>query len=351
MRKKLRRWRCVGGLILWLAALCLLTAGEPSAAPPPETEPVPQIRTDVPRFRFGAWADMLYLDNDRHRNQIFLKPAHLSLYGKYTWNERLSVFAEVAGSREPNLAGEYETDVELERLYVQYAWRDWAKFRAGKIDNQMGIIKPIHWLITLDTIRRPILEDNSYLPAKSTGLEIYGSTFQGHNEWGYSFTLSHSESEVVDDKPIVRAKSIGLDLSLKHEGRYRLGVASTHYRDPKDKNRQVTGILPYVEWWVLPGKLQSRTEFLYLHRAKGGVDLQAFYSRLKWQIDKRTYLNLRHDQGDDERSAAGEERNAQTLTVGTRLTVNWRVRLEVSTNKVPGELRFTEWGAWIGWIY
>ncbi len=350
-RKTPTFWRKIGYLTLLLIALWPLAAGEPASQSEDAADVVPTIATELPRFRFGAGADLLYLDNDRHRNQRFLKPAHLSLYGKYTWNDRLSVFAEVAGSREPNLAGVYETNVELERLYVQYAWREWAKIRAGKIDNQMGIIKPIHWLITLDTIRRPILEDNSYLPAKTTGLEIFGSHFRGQTEMTYSFTMSHSDSDVVDDQPIGRAKSVGLDVSLKREGRYRFGLASTFYRDPKDKDRHVTGVLPYAEWWFIPGKLQSRTEFLNLHRAKGAVDLQAWYSRLKWQIDKRTYLNLRHDQGDDERSAGGRERRAQTLTVGTRLTVNWRARLEVSSNKVPGELRFTEWGAWIGWIY
>lgn len=298
------------------------------------------------------WADMLFHDNDREGNETFFKPAHLSVYAKYTQNDKLFFFGEATGSREPDIGGVYETDVNLERLYLQYEWRDEFKLRLGKIDNQMGIIKPIHWLVTLDTIRRPILEDNSYLPAKVTGVELFGNTYFGEKRLAYSFTLSHSNNEIVDDQPINRATGAGLDISLSEGTRYRAGAALVFYRDPRDKDRNVTGFLPYLEWWVVPGRLLSRTEFLNMRRESSGLsDIQAYYSKIKWQFTKRSYLNLRYDRGDDQRSISGRERTSQSATLGTRIGRNWRVRLEGSTNRVEDEGRFAEWSAWVGWIY
>ncbi|CAM2010696.1 hypothetical protein [Acanthopleuribacter pedis] len=337
-------WRGMFWLVWWLTAWgCLLHAQENPDELPPQQER---------RWQLGMWADLLFLDNDREGNEAFFKPAHLSFYAKYRWNDKLSFFGEVAGTREPDIGGVYESDANLERLYLQYEWRDEFNLRLGKIDNQMGIVKPIHWLVTLDTIRRPILEDNSYLPAKITGLELFGKFYLRDHRLAYSFSLSDSNNEIVDDSPIVRAKGAGLDVSIAKSRLYRAGTAVVFYRDPRDKDRNVTGVLPYVEWWVLPGRLLSRSEFLNMRLETANRDhIQAFYTKLKWQFNKRSYLNLRYDRGDDQRSVAGRERTAGTVTLGTRIGNRWRLRVEGSTNRIEDEARFAEWSAWAGWLF
>ncbi|QTD50997.1 hypothetical protein [Sulfidibacter corallicola] len=328
---------------LWLWTPCL--GEEP-------TEPAETPYRFEDHFTFGAWADMLYMDSDADDEQEFFDVAHLYVFGKYTFGKRWSSFAEVAFEQEPNLQGEADDELSLERLYLQYDWREWVNLRLGKFDTRAGIIKPIHWAITLDSIRRPIMEDNSYVPAKSVGLEVFGKRYFGEREFNYSFALSHSENEVTDDHPIDRAKSVGLDLQWQRFDRYRYGFSYILYRDPKDKDRSVEAWLPYAEVWFWDRALLFRVEVLNLTRNKA-PDLLAWYAKAKWQISREWTLNFRHDQGEDELSAQGRERHSQSLTLAFFPSRQWRFRVELSQNHIESDPRqnFTQWLGWAGWIF
>lgn len=302
------------------------------------------------RFDYGLWTDVLYTDGDWQAQDSFFDISSLYAFAKYDFKaSSWSLFAEAAYERELNLQLQYTEELNLERAYIEYRWRPDLNFRFGKFNTQAGIIKPIHWALTLDSVSRPIMERNSYIPAKSTGLEIFGRRLLERRELNYSLALSYSESEITDAEPIDRATGAVLDVHLSSFHSYKAGTSIVFYRDPKDKDRSVFSVLPYAETY-LTQQLLFRAELLHMHRDTGS-DVLSYYVKGKWTFAPDWYLNLRYDVGDDEQSLAGLERRSWTATLAHKFTRQWRGRIEVERHRLEdaNETTFTQWASWLSW--
>lgn len=320
------------------------------AQDPEPTQEQPELPQES-RFNYGLWTDLLYADGDWQQQDAFFNVSRLYLFGKYDFPpSSWSAFAEVAFERELDLQLNSEDEVDLERAYLEYRWRPELALRFGKFNTQAGIIKPIHWRLTLDSVFHPIMEANSYVPAKSTGVEIFGRRTLERHEVNYSLALSYSENEITDDAPIDRATGAVFDVNVGAFQHFKYGVSVAFYRDPKDKDRSVTSVLPYGEIHLLRRRLLLRSEMLQMKR-DSGPDVQAWYAKAKWRFTVDTYANLRFDIGDDEQSLQGLERRSWTATLGHKWTSNWRSRVEVASHRLEDDANttFTQWAAWLSW--
>lgn len=301
------------------------------------------------KFNIGAWADAMYLDQSRDEYESFFNLSQIYFQANWNFARQWRLFGETAYERLPGGNGQTQEEWELERLFLEYKRSPALMFRLGKFDTQAGIVKPIHWTVILDSLRSPIMEKNGYIPAKSIGLEILGKWALSKGFLSYSFSLSHSKSEVADDEPINRAKGAGLDVYYSEIGRFRVGSSLYFYRDPKDKDRGVTGFLPYLEWHILPQKLMFRTEYLELTREQTS-NLDTWYAKVKYQFHPQAYLNLRYDRGLDEALASRSEREAKSITLAYWPVTKWRIKLEHTWNDFEDGTAFREWAIWTGII-
>jgi len=300
-------------------------------------------------FNLGVWADAMYLEQSRTAHDTFFNLSQVYFQANWNLATRWRLFGETAYERLPDDNGRSQEEWELERLFLEYKVSPAIMVRLGKFDTQAGIVKPIHWTVTLDSLRSPIMEKNGYIPAKSVGLEILGEFALSKGVLGYSFSLSHSKSEVADDEQINRAKGAGLDVSYSRIGQFRIGGSLYFYRDPKDKDRGVTGFLPYLEWHVFPRKLMFRAEYLELTREQA-PNLNTWYAKLKYQFHPKAYLNARFDRGLDEAISRQFDREAKSITLAYWPIKKWRFKLEHTWNDFEDGSSYREWAIWTGFI-
>lgn len=334
-------------ILLWIPAL---SAGEPPRVDVAE-QTLPE-QQEEPRFTWGGWAALLYRDGNHADFQSYTGLPHVYLHGNYKFDSRWRLFAEVEFEEDPGLYGDYNSEFLLERAFVEYRRSAALMFRLGKFNTRAGIVKPLHWSITLDAVRQPIMESNSYVPSKSTGIEVLGTRVFPKGEWRYALSLSTSDEDLEQGEGIEEAKGAGIDLSYSGPGGYRFGGSAFYYRWPDQNEEAVRAYQPYAEYEPIPGKLLFRAESLILNRSFD-EDLHAVYVKVKWDLNAKTYLNFRYDRGEDERDAEGALRISRTLTFAYRPKNYWRIKLEVGRNSFPSNnlQSFTEWSLWMGYAF
>lgn len=340
-------WIMVFAISLFQSTLSLF-AGEGLALQVPDGVEALQ----PPKWTWGGWLDLRYLEKPYPGAESFFNFSQVYLYSGYRFNKTWSLFGEVEYENLPKSAISEKEEFELERAYLEY-WRS-SKFRVrlGRFNTQAGIVKPLHWAITVDTINLPIMEANSYVPSKSNGLEVFGTLVGTRGEWQYSVATSLSNSEIDSRDPIDEATGAGVDLSYLQPNRFRIGGSFFAFDHPHDENAFVRTLLPYGEWWVVPNRLLLRGEFLHLQR-ESLPDLKAYYGKLKWQFHPKAYLNYRFDKGDDLRFESQGPHLQQTLTAAFRPKNHWRFKLEYSDHqfKEGGTADYQEWSAWTGFVF
>jgi len=141
-----------------------------------------------------------------------------------------------------------------------------------------------------------------------------------------------------------------LDLHYERLDRFRLGFSAFVYQDPKDDDRTAKPIQIYFEWFFFDARLLWRTEFLNLQRTHS-ADINTGYSKLRYELTRKLYLNYRFDQGGDERYSTGKSHTQHTLTLGLRPTNQVRAKLEYTLDHLPAEGDFDRWAAWLGWLF
>lgn len=335
-------------MVFWAAGTCLLIAG----GDPPEATGPPAPLPDPSPWHWGTWLDFRYLSEPAPGADDFFNLSHVYLYAGYSFDPRWQVFGEVEYQRLPDAGGEPKTEFELERAYLEYRRSSELRVRLGRFNTRAGIVKPLHWDITLDTVGDPIMEANSYVPAKSNGLEIFGTLVGKKGEWRYSGALSVSNTTIDDRDPIDEATGGGIDLSYLRPNRFRFGGSLFVYDDPRGDDALASAFLPYLEGWLFNSKIQVRAEYLLLQR-ESLPDVETYYGKVKWQFHPKYYLNYRFDKGDDLRYRNFGRHSQQTLTFSFRPKNQWRFKLEYSKHRfdrAPGE-NYGEFAIWTGWAF
>lgn len=305
------------------------------------------------RFKFLGWADFLYDDSDRPGTESFHDISQIYLNLQFRIAPGWRAFAEVEYEHLPNIRGtQTKTEILLERAFIEYKRSSAMRFRLGKFNTPAGIWKPLHWAVTVDTITPPIMEENGYIPIKSVGFEFCGTRSTRRGEMNYALLASDVTDRVGNDQSLDEARALGGDINYTHAEKIKSGLSLYSYKELKDNDSSVNGVLVYFELDPWRGRLLCRSEFLALER-RGGLGARAFYGKLKYQLTPKQYLNYRYDRGDDERNAEGNKRTINSLTFAYWPTNNLRIKLEAGYNQIKSSPResFWRWATWTGYIF
>ncbi|RMG58335.1 MAG: hypothetical protein D6713_07970 [Deltaproteobacteria bacterium] len=311
--------------------------------------------------RVGGWIDLLYHDSDRKGEERGFDLHHVYLFVDSQVNERWRVFAEVEFEHAPHLEdGESKGELKLERGYAEHFRSDLLKFRFGKFNTPFGIWTPTHWAVYVDTVRKPIHEDNKYVPPKSVGVEAFGAWFPRlfslplQVEWAL-FLSNGGEYEGTDNREDGKLGG-GFDVRARVADDYLLGLSGygRNEETPSDgtAGRNERSLMLYGEA-SLPWSFLVRAEALLQDRSRGDRSLDAWYGKVRWDFRDDAYVNVRYESGDDEKRAGGGRHRVTTLTLGYWVAPEVRLKGEVSFHdfKDPGKEDYSEWVAWLGVIF
>lgn len=308
---------------------------------------------DKSRLDLTGWVDVTYRATDLEDTSAFFNLNHAYLGLGYRISEAWRGFVEGEFEREPPYGADKSSELfKLDRAFLEYRHSAAARLRIGKVNTPAGIWKPLHWALTVDTITAPIMEDNGYIPIKSEGIEFSGIKALAQGELNYTMIAAYVDDEESKSHNLEDATAYGGDLNLTLQDRYILGFSVYTYSDPRAENEAAVGLLPYLNIELVPNRLIFTGEWLFLRR-DDGINVSSFYTQFKYRFNPKTYVNLRHDQGDDERRSFGTRHKVNTLTLAWWPKSNWRFKGEYEVHSFVAELQqdFDQWSLWTGYIF
>jgi hypothetical protein len=222
-------------------------------------------------------------------------------------------------------------NVGVEYAFIEYAFSDLLKVRAGKMFTPFGIFNEIHTAkpafltvkeaASINKTER-IVKGSAYrfFPRWGTGIQITGDGAFGERRWDYNVMISNGEQEETnpfeEDDNSQKALTGRMRCDLNDE--VRVGVSAyTESIDSGDLVRISSGGL-LLEWEHGNFQLWSEAAFGRL-RHDGGYeqDQIGFYVQPSWRFENGVTPYMRFDWIDPDRDADGDE--GHDLIVG----VNW----------------------------
>jgi hypothetical protein len=361
-----RKAACVGTALLILITLlskpCFAEYDETKEEEIGRLGRIDAIERHIGRTRIGGWVDFLYKDTDKQDSKQFFDLHHFYLYFDNELTENWRAFAELEFEHVPELEGGGGSgELKLERGYIQYTYNDHAKSRLGKFNTPLGIWTPTHWAIYVDTVTKPIHEDNKYVPVKQVGIEFFGSVFpligdRIHGLINYAAYFSNGSEVSGTNKPEDDDLGGGVDINATFNDRYLIGISAYTQHNPSPRlgtpGRREDSLMLYGEA-ELPYNILLRSEYFIQDRTKGDPDIDVIYAKIKWGFIDNWYVNYRWNQGDDDKNGNGREQTMNVFTLSYWPLPEVRIRSEFSIHdfKDPGKEDFNEWIAWIGYIF
>ena len=193
------------------------------------------------------------------------------------------------------LAGNGETAVDVERVYIRYAWSDFLHLAAGRTHTALGYWNEVfhHGGLLQPTVERPealkFEDDGGILPVHSVGVEVGGKLNRGDWDVDYVGNLANGRGAVSDavqgGGDLNRDKAIGVKLSLAHTGSLHFAIGPSFYRDviPPDP------LTPGRE-----GEIAERITGVHAHVSARAVEALAEYYNVRHE-DQATAVVHRHD--------------------------------------------------------
>lgn len=324
-------------------------------------ERIGSVEQLVGNIQVGAWADFVFRDSNLTGQDPFFDPHHLYTYLDARVSDEWSGFAEIEYEHSVQLEGGDEVEgsgeIKLERLYIQYSGCDCLNLRFGKFATRSGYWTPIHWAILMDTIQKPIHEDNGYVPKKQVGIEAFGDVLDTYiADLPVSLELAgwiSNGSEVFGtNNPQDGRFGYGGDLRIVLDDRYLLGSSFYEQENPGQQGRRERTAVVYVDLQT-PFDVTLRAEYLHQQRNQGFDEIDVVYAKARWDFHEQVYLNYRFGVGEDDKRGAGEDHTEHVLTLGYLPHRNVRIRAEWARNDFDaGEVEdFDIWGAYIGLIF
>lgn len=187
-----------------------------------------------------------------------------------------------------------QSEVELERFYVDYARNDLLKLRVGKFLTPVGRWNLIHASPLVWTTSRPLITETTF-PTNATGAMLYGVlpwTIQGVE---YSFYYSPG-TELARDKEIdTFSEAVGGHLSLIPLPYTQIGFSYVNFEQEhtQDEHKNLYGI-DFV-WarrrWEISGEFHYRT----VSSSSDDRDETGLYLQAVAPLTERLYAVARYE--------------------------------------------------------
>jgi hypothetical protein len=211
-------------------AFALVLAGTGAAAPARAQFPAPPVSSLEP-LRVGAYGGLALGHSTRAGvgTETGVTDANLALLLSGTLVRRLSYFGELeaASTTRENWTGRDADDaLDLERLYLEYAFADAFRVRAGRFLTPVGQWNEIHAAPLTWTAHRPL---TTYRPfAKSlTGVMVTGELGFGPRDAGYAL---YASIPGLSDEDSAFVRAIGGRGALELAPGLFVGVSGAAYR-------------------------------------------------------------------------------------------------------------------------
>ncbi|MBN2008486.1 hypothetical protein JW960_03975 [candidate division KSB1 bacterium] len=169
-----------------------------------------------------------------------------------------------------NLAGDGGGTLAVRNYWGEYVWRDYLKFRAGKIYRPFGLFnEKLDAVPTYLGIEPPELFDNDHLMLPRTGeVMVHGNIPMNDNTLKYAVMIGNKE--VIDE-----GKAFSWDLNLSHSNKLIIGTSGYHSDEsgaPQSigEGSPSGGVLPWMardKYTVLGGYFQGKVSNLTVKAA------------------------------------------------------------------------------------
>ncbi|WP_028079757.1 hypothetical protein [Solimonas soli] len=300
------------------------TAPEPGA-PPPERH---GYALGDSGFNLGGYAAVDAADELGHDAAATLRS--LSLLLSWQGEGRWSFFSELEGENlatinADDIGAGHDTELALERLYVDYAWSDALQFRVGKFLTPIGRWNVIHAAPLTWTTSRPLITESTF-PTNATGAMVHGVVPLAGRALEWSAYASPGEELAPEDDsdPFKEAYGVRLDYDLGHG--LQIGTSFVEFEQEHDRGEHKT--LYGVDFlWQYRG-YELSGEWAYRARARDGdsADERGAYVQLVAPLAGTLYGVARYETFNP--AGSGEGLNLYIGGLAWRFAPGWVGKLE-----------------------
>ena len=288
---------------------------------------------------FGGWMDFDGRWQDTDDFEPFFDLHHVYLLADAQLDSTWRTFFELEFEHAPRAdSGGTAGVLKLDRGWIEGAFNEYAKLRFGKFDTPLGIRSPAHWLALVPVLNKPIHENNGYVPNRSVGISLGGSTFLGNAQVDYTVFVSDGKEMHGTNKPEDGITGMGADLSARISDAYLVGVSFFRMDDAGD-DRTETSVDAYLQL-DLPVNVMLRAEYFRQMRSEGD-DVDTLYGLFDYRVHGAEQFGLayRFDWGKDEKVAGGEVHMVHNANIQWRATPAVRFVLETDIHKFSDEAK------------
>lgn len=316
------------------------------------------IAGELNEVGISGWMDTDFLGNDKDGNKPYFDAHHLYLIWNHKLDQKFRVYVEVEIEHAPKTSSG-QGDIKLERLYSEVIISPGFNIRAGKFNTPFGHWTPTHWAILVETVLKPIHENNQYVPPKSVGLEGFGRLFVGDNDIEWNAFVSNGSEYEATNKPQDRTLGAGADARFNFlDGDAFLGSSAYMQRNPSKNDRDETSYVAYGGFQH--SGFDFKGELVSQKRGDGrGIaasvfdDVSTFYISGRYFLTPEIAPGIRLDSGDDDKSGAGEKHEATTFFVNWMPIPQALGKIELNLHKFDAASieNYNSWALYFGLIF
>jgi hypothetical protein len=204
----------------------------------------------------------------------------------------------------------------LERFYVDYVWRDAAKFRIGKFLTPVGRWNLIHAAPLVWTTSRPLISENTF-PTNATGLMMYGVLPLGED--GVEYSLYASVGKELFPRPRVDtfSEAVGGHLSYSPLPHLQLGFSYVDFELDRlgEERRKLYGV--DLHWSYRRYELTAEYAYRANRMFDGSRDEQGGYIQAVVPLTQKLYAVARYESF--HQSGAQQDMNLYLIGLNYRL--------------------------------